>query len=135
MRYITTITLLFLLISCENIRFENKNLYGSWADEKTNSTIKIVFRNDNSFTLTNISHDVISEYSGVFFINHNPNRNTYTLTLVPNVLQDSIFIKCTNYDIINFSDTMFVVKEPTRRVKTTVGIVKDEYYWSFKKIK
>ena len=134
---IITVSILFL-ISCNDDKNERGFIIGKWKYENDKEGCELYFKNGN-YTQTKWNDDIVNKSSGKYFINENGNRNTITLTLVPDlqyIEKDTIILYCENIDLVSITDSILITKKPTQWVHgTDKEMTRKNFTENYKKIK
>jgi hypothetical protein len=125
MKYILSIIVLYTnLIGCNRKKIDESLLEGKWRIEFDNRIEIITFKEGLYFTTT-VNDDLIYETRGKYFLNENKNRSDITISLLPDLKYingDNVMESCQYLDLINLTDSTFIIKTPTEYSRDTSGL-------------
>lgn len=108
------VLILLSIIACDS---KIEKLNGKWSVSEGDKRGKEIILKDGTYTMVTWNDDLVNKSSGLLFVNENSQRQTLTLTLVPDLTYsegDTILLKCENIDIIKLSSNQMTAIMPTR---------------------
>lgn len=116
MKYILSIILLSTnLIGCNRKKIDESLLEGKWRFDMDDRFVLITF-NDGLYSTLTVNDDLVYTTKGTYYFNENTKRSEITISLIPDlkfINGDTVMESCQNLDLINLTDSTFIIKAPT----------------------
>ena len=78
--------------------------------------VLITFNDDGLYSKLTVFDDLVYTTKGTYYFNENTKRSEITISLIPDlkfINGDTVMESCQNLDLINLTDSTFIIKAPT----------------------